>query len=104
MIKTHGNQLKTKKKSLVCQPIAQTGLHKFLGLFIENKLKFDTNFNKPCTKVSQSFGVMKCISQLVPMNFPRNLNYTLVYSRFTYAITGWGSVFNATTRRLEVLI
>ena len=54
--------------------------------------------------MSQSIGIMRRISHLVPLNILRNLYYTLIYARLTYAITALGSAFNSTTRRIESLI
>ena len=46
---------------------------------------------------------MRRILNLVPVKVLRNLNYTLICSRLTYAITAWESVFNSTTLRLKSL-
>ena len=46
---------------------------------------------------------MRRTSHLVPLNVLRNLYYTLIYSRLTYANTAWGSAFNYTTRHIESL-
>ena len=83
------------------QPIARTFHHKFLGPVIDDKLKFDMHINKLCSKVSLSFRVMRHISHLVPVEVVRNLYYTLIYSRLTYAISAWGTGFNSTSRRIE---
>ena len=88
------------KISLRDQPIARTYNHKFLGVFINDKLKFDIHIHKFCSKVSQSIGIMRRISHLVPLNVLRNLYYTLIYSRLTYAINAWGSAFIFITRRI----
>ena len=63
-----------------------------------------TSSDRLCSKVSLSIGVMMRILHLIPVDVLRNLYYTLIYSRFTSAITAWGSAFNSTTRRLESLI
>ena len=104
MIISNRNQIENINISLSGQPIARTSNHKFLGVFIDDKLKFDIHINKLCSKVSQSIGIMRRISHLVPLNVLRNLYNTLIYSRLTYAITAWGSAFNSTTRRIESLI
>ena len=89
--------------SLSGPPIARTSHHKLLGIFIDDKLKFDMLTKKLCLKVSQSIGVMRRISYLVPTEVIRNLYYTLIHSRLTYAINAWRSFLNPTTRRLESL-
>ena len=50
--------------SLSGQPIAQSSHHKLLGIFIDDKLKFDKHLSQICSKMSQSVGVMRHISHL----------------------------------------
>ena len=38
------------------------------------------------------------------MNILRNLYYTSMCSRLTYAVTSWGSALNSTSLRIESLI
>ena len=55
--------------SLSGQPIARTSHHKFLGVFLDNKMKFDKHINKLlCSKETQTIRVMRRISHLVPMD------------------------------------
>ena len=90
MITSNRNQIQNTNISLSGQPIAETSNHKFLGVFIDDKLKFDMHINKLCSEVSQSIGMMRRISHLVPVKVLWILYYTLIYSRLTYAITAWG--------------
>ena len=78
--------------------------HKFLGVTIDETLKFDVHINKLCAKVSQSIGILRRISYLVPHSVLRNVYYALVYSRFTYAISAWGSAYPTSLRRLKSLV
>ena len=71
MIIINRNQIEKIKTSLSCQPIARTSNHNFLGVFFDDKLKFDIHINKLCSKVSQSTGIMRCISHLVPVTVLR---------------------------------
>jgi len=104
MIISNRNQSENINISLSGQLIARTSNHKFLGVFIDDKLKFDIHINKLCSEVFQSIGFMRRISYLVPLNVLWNLYHTLIYSRLTYAITAWGSAFGSTIRRIESLI
>ena len=104
MIISNRNQIENINISLSGQPVARTFNHKFLGVFIDDELKFDIHINKLCSKVFQGIGVVSRISHLVPVNFSWNLYYTLLYSRLTYAVTAWGSAFISTTRCAELLI
>ena len=83
------------------EAITRVSQHKFLGVIIDDKLKFGGHINSLCNKISQSIGIMKRISHLVPVKILKILYYTLIYSRLTYAITAWGSSFPTTLRRLQ---
>ena len=48
MIISNRHQIENIKFSLSGPPIARTSRHKFLGVFIDDKLKFDTHINKLC--------------------------------------------------------
>ena len=89
---------------MIGQHTGITSNYKFLGVFIEDKLKFDIHINKLCSTVPQSNGIMRRALHLVPVKVLRNLNYTLIYSRFIYTITALGSTSNFTTLRIESLI
>ena len=56
-----------------------------------------------CSKVSQSIGMMRRISYLVPVIVLTEFLYALVYSRLTYASAAWELAFNYTTCRTESL-
>ena len=86
------------------QSIERTDNHKFLGVLIDDKLRFNKHVEMLCSKMAQSIGMMRRISHLVPTNILKNLYYTMIYSRFTYAITTWGSAFPSTLSRLESLV
>ena len=50
------NQVESRHISMSGQFIAKASNHKFLGVFIDDKLKFDKNICESCSKVSQSIG------------------------------------------------
>ena len=69
MIISKINHIENVNISLSGQPVARTSNHRFLGVFINDKLKFDIHINKLCSKVSKSNGIMRRISHLVPLKF-----------------------------------
>ena len=103
LIISNRNQSENIRISLSGQPVARFSNHKFLGVSIGDKLKFNIHIDKLSSKVSQSTGTIRRISHPVPKNVFRILCYTLIYPRLTYTITAWGLSFNSTTRRIESL-
>ena len=63
---------------------------KFLGIYIDDKLSFNTHVIKTKNKLAKAVGVMKRMSQVIPKPTMLNLYYTLFYSQLTYGIIAWG--------------
>ena len=97
MIKSNKSQIENINISKSGQPIDRTSNHKFLGVFIDDKLMFDKHINKLCSEVYQSIRIMRRISHLVPVNALQNSFHTLIHSRLTYEITACGSTSKSTT-------
>ena len=66
---------------------------KFLGLFLDNKLKFDSHINHICNKVSKSIGIIFRIRSLVPKILLRNLYFSLVQPYFLYCLPVFASTY-----------
>ena len=54
--------------------------------------------------VSQSIGVIRRVSNMVPDDVLHTLYYALIYSRITYVIYAWGSAYPTTLKRLKSLV
>ena len=83
------------------EAIPRVSQHKFLGVIIDDHLKFEGHINLLCTRSSQPIGLMKRTSHLVPVKISRILWYCLIYSRLTYAIRAWGCSFPTNLRRAQ---
>ena len=59
--------------------------------------------SKVCTKVFQSIGVIRRVSNMVPNNILHSLYYALIYSCITHAICAWGSAYSTALKRLKSL-
>ena len=78
--------------------------YKFLGVFIDDRLTFSTHTSKISSKVSQAVGMIRKMSSIVPKNILRQLHFALVYSKFNYAITAYGSACQNSIKRLSNLV
>ena len=83
--------------------IERCNVHKFLGVYIDDRLTFATHTNKLSTKISRGIGVLRRMKQIVPNDILRQLYYALIYSNLTYAITTYGSAYQNQLRRLTNL-
>ena len=64
----------------------------FLGLIIDNKLKFETHILGVCKKLSRTAGLLFKLKSYVPCKVLVNLYYSLVYPYLVYANLVWGGI------------
>ena len=78
--------------------------HRFLGVVIDERLRFCDHINLICGKISRSIGIMRRLGTLVPARVIRSLFYSFVYSYASYAITAWGSASSSSLLRIKSLV
>ena len=84
--------------------IERTNVQKFLGIYIDDKVSFRVHTNKIAAKLSQGVGLLRKMKHIVPRNVLKNLFYAFIYSRFTYGITCYGSVYQNQIQRIKILV
>ena len=84
--------------------ISRTDIHKFLGVYIDEKLTFDGHISKLCAKISRGIGMLRRLKPLVSQVVLKQLYYAFVYSHFSYAITSYQSAYLNQTQKLKNLI
>ena len=80
--------------------IERTKMHKFLGVHIDERLTFKDHTSKLCSKIASSVGLLRRLHDFVPVCVLRQLHYALVHSKFTYAITTYGSANQNSLQKL----
>ena len=73
---------------------------KFLGVFIDNKMKFLQHSVYIASKVSRSIGIMYRVKDILPQFVLQQLYNSLVLPYFNYCITVWGGTFTTHLDRL----
>ena len=63
---------------------------KYLGVTIDDDLRFDSHVSNVCNKVSKNIGVLYRMSFYVPNSVLLNAYYALVYPLLTYCNIVWG--------------
>ena len=69
--------------------------HRFLGLVVDNRLRFQAHIDALCRKLSQVVGLMRSLKPYVPVSTLKNVYFSLFYSKMTYCLTAWGSAPNS---------
>ena len=76
---------------------------KFLGVTIDNKLKFDIHSQGICSKISKTIGVLYRIKNFVPCYVLKQLYFSFIYPYLNYCISVWGSTFSSHTNNIFLL-
>ena len=85
------------------QTIHRTAEAKYLGVYLDEKLKWDTHIHHLCKKLSQYCGLFCHLRHNITQKHLLLLYYSLVYPHLLYGILTWGSTNNSVLHPLQVL-
>ena len=72
----------------------------YLGITVDNKLKWDLHINKVKSKIASACWAMSKIKHYVNSDVLKKIYFGLIYPHLSYCVTCWG----ATTRVEEIKI
>ena len=76
---------------------------KYLGVVIDNELKFKKHINIMEGKVACSVGILSKLKHFFPQNIMLQLYYALVHPFLSYGIIIWGATYPTYIKRLKSL-
>jgi len=82
--------------------IPQVNSSKFLGVHMDQHLKWNTHIDEINKKITKSIGILNRISYLLPSQILINLYYTLIYPYFTYCNLIWTSTYSTHLNKLKI--
>lgn len=74
--------------------ISQLKEVKFLGVFIDNKLRWNIHISHICKKISKSIGIICKAKNVLDRATLRTLYFSFIHPHLTYAIEIWGKSAN----------
>ncbi len=83
--------------------IEQVTYTKFLGLYIDEHLTWNTHIKITTSKLAKNIGIIRKISYLLPTKVLTNLYYTLVYPYLLYGNLVWASNYETRLRPMTIL-
>ena len=83
--------------------INRVGSTKFLGIFIDDELEWNTHIDNVAKKVASGAYAINSVKHLLCAGNLRKLYYSLVHTHLTYGIIAWGSAYTYRLRKLVVL-
>ena len=78
--------------------VMRTNCFKYLGIYIDENLKFHNQIDNIKTKLSRLCGVSFRLSGYLNLHAAKNMYYSCVYATFSYCIGTWGGILLCTHR------
>ena len=76
---------------------------KYLGMCIDEELKWDEHVNNLCSTLSRNFSMFYSIRSLLTDDLKRQLYFSMVYSRILYGIVLYGMCRNTLLNKVQVI-
>ena len=73
------------------QILAEVSDAKYLGVYIDNKLQWETHINNIKLRLSKGIGILAKIRHYVPSQVLRSLYFTFINSHTDYNLLNWGT-------------
>ena len=67
---------------------------KFLGIYLDDKVKYDKHISYICRKISVSNGIMHRIRSLVPISCLKSIYYSIIHQYILYCLPIFGVTYN----------
>jgi hypothetical protein len=75
---------------------------RYLGLYIDHKLKWNRHINHIQTKISMATGILHKLKHRIPTNTKKLLYQTLIETHLSYLTTIWGTANDNVINRLQI--
>ena len=76
---------------------------KFLGVIIDNKLKFKEHIKTIKNKLSKNIGILSKVKYFVPHETLRNLYFSFLYPYLNYCVVVWGGTYATHIYPIKIL-
>ena len=83
--------------------VTHTSCMKFLGVFIDENLKWDKHIEKTSKRINSAFYAINQAKHSLNRKYLTQLYYSLVYPHLLYGIVLWGNTYNIYLNKLIVL-
>lgn len=94
--RTHNEELKISN-------ISKTEQAKYLGVVIDNKLKWDQHINFLCNKIRRTIYTFLQLRDILKEPLLKSVYYSLVQSQLRYGIIAWGGSYQNHLNKLNIL-
>ena len=104
LVITPGAMTATQKPKILCDglPIAVNSNVKYLGLWIDENLKFDIHLKLVERKIASAVGILHKFKCYFPKEILLQLYHALIYPHLLYAIPIWGSTYKFYLHKISI--
>ena len=85
------------------QNVVQVDYNKFLGIYIDQNITFDTHIDKLCKKLNSNVYLLRYYTNYLDINMLLNIYYGIIHSNLQYGIEIWGGTSHKNMNRLMVI-
>lgn len=89
--------------SLNSEPLEVQGVHKFLGIYMDESLRFSEHITETARKVARGCYAVRVVAGELGEGVSRDVYYALVESQLRYGICFWGSCSETLFQTLFIL-
>ena len=100
---SYRNQIKLRTIKIGKAKISEKDHIKFLGILIDNRLKFHFHTSYISSKLSKQIGLLYKLSKYIPTNVLKLLYNTLFLPYINYGIEAWFGSFSNNTEKIFIL-
>ena len=76
---------------------------RYLGLLIDDKLKFDYHVTNVCSRLSRAAGISYAVNQNLTIQAASSLYFSFTHSIISYLLLFWGSTYDTYVNRVQIL-
>lgn len=84
------------------QVIDEVSTYKYLGIFLDNKLRWDVHIRQIISQNAALCGILRKLAYSVPQHVLMKIYHAFIHSRYQYGITVWGSCCKTFLKELQV--
>ena len=87
-----------------CDTVTSTRTHKFLGLHIDDNMKFSTHIDRTCAKMRAGIAILARIRDSTSVQFKCSVFHALVGSHANYMLSVYGTTTAGRLSKIDVLL
>lgn len=82
--------------------IEEVDRFKYLGVWIDNRLKWDVHIRETVASCSSLCGILRRLAPYVPRHVLLKMYYAFIHSRYQYGIAAWGTSCHTYLKEMQV--